>query len=184
MKGLIAAAVMFVSLLISVAIGGVISYISYANKGVTYETRIEAVYEENKVVLNSYTVKVQEIAQVPNKFKEDLKEVINATFDGRYGKDGSKAVVSFITENNMTLSPEMYTQIQRVMESGRNDFTVAQQKLIDTTAVYKAALKYKWSGFWLETAGYPTIDLSKYKILTTSDVDTKFETGKDSVIKI
>lgn len=161
-----------------------LTYIKYANLGASYETRLEAVWDENKVTLNNYTTKVQEIAQVPDMYKNDLKEVIKETFQGRYGQDGSKAVFQFIKEQNMSLDPGMYRQIQQVMESGRNEFATSQRQLIDVKRSYDLALKSVWSGLWLGIAGYPKVDLAKYKIITLESVEQKFETGKDSVIKL
>lgn len=160
------------------------TYVKYYNMGVGYEKRLEGVWKENKVVLNSYTTKVQEVAQVPDMFRDDLTKVIEKTFSGRYGEDGSKAVFQFIQEQNMTLDPQLYRQIQQVMESGRNDFQMSQKVLIDVKMNYQAQLNYFWSGMWLSFAGYPKLDLNKYNIITTDDVEAKFNSGKDSVIKL
>lgn len=176
--------------LVTLIVVGVISallimtYIKYHNVGVTMERKLEGTWQENQVVLNSYTTKVQEVAQVPTMMKDDLKEVIAATFQGRYGQDGSKAVFQFIKEQNMPLDPQLYRQIQQVMESGRNDFKASQKVLIDVKMNYEAQLNYFWSGFWLGVAGYPKVDLAKYKIIVVDDVTQKFESGKDSVIKL
>ena len=78
-----------------------VTYVKYSNLGVQYESKLNAVWEENQVVLNTYTAKVQETAQVPDMFKNDLREIVEATFQGRYGEDGSKAVFQFIQEQNM-----------------------------------------------------------------------------------
>lgn len=172
-----------------IAIAGVVSvlgysYFKYFNLGVTYERQVKIVHENNKVVLNAYTTKVQEVAQVPDMFKKDLQETIKNTFEGRYGEDGSKAVFQMIQESNMNLDPKMYQQIQQVMESGRNEFKTSQQQLVDVTQNYQASLDYAWSGFWLSAAGYPKINMNDYKILVLDSVEDKFKAGKDSVINV
>ena len=166
-------------------IGGLfINYVQYHDLGVQYETKLDATWLENKVTLNTYTTKVQETAQVPGMYKKDLLEVVEATFNGRYGKDGSKAVFQFIQEKNLNLDPQMYRQIQQVIESGRNDFKTSQNSLVDVKRSYEQQLGKFWSGTWLKIAGYPKVDLNKYKIVVLDDVDAKFESGKDSVIKL
>lgn len=160
------------------------TYVKYHNLGVQYETKLEATWQENKVVLNTYTTKVQEVAQVPNMYKNDLNEIVEATFQGRYGKDGSKAVFQWIQEKNMNLDPQLYRQIQQVMESGRNDFQTSQKSLVDVKRAYETQLGYFWSGMWLSIAGYPKIDLAKYKIVVLNEIDSKFESGQDSVLKL
>lgn len=169
---------------VGLLIGGLFTtYVQYHNLGVQYETKLDATWKENKVVLNTYTTKVQEVAQVPGMYKKDLLQVVEATFQGRYGKDGSKAVFQFIQEKNMSLDPQMYRQIQQVIESGRNDFQTSQKTLIDVRRSYETQLGMFWSGLWLKVAGYPKIDLDKYKIVVLDDVESKFESGKDAVIK-
>lgn len=182
MGKIIAGAVL--GLFVLVGLGLFATYVKYHNLGVNYEQRLEATWQENKVVLNSYTTKVQEVAQVPDMFKSDLLEVVQATFEGRYGEDGSKAVFQFIQEQNLQLDPQLYRQIQQVMESGRNDFTTSQKQLIDVKRSYETQLKMFWSGMWLGFAGYPSVDLDKYKIVVLNDVNVKFESGQDSVIKL
>lgn len=178
--------VMGLFLVVILALGGVVAatWFKYANLGATQENRIVAIYDSNKVSLNTYTTKVQEATQVPAMYKADLQEIVQKTFEGRYGKDGSKAVVQFIQERNLNLDPGMYRQIQQIIEAGRNDFQTAQNQLVDAKRAYKTQLDMPWSGFWLSLAGYPKIDISKYNIVTLGSVETKFETGRDEVIKL
>lgn len=173
-----------VAALVLAAITLFVTYVKYSNLGVQYESKLNAVWEENQVVLNTYTAKVQETAQVPDMFKNDLREIVEATFQGRYGEDGSKAVFQFIQEQNMQLDPQLYRQIQQVIESGRNDFQTSQKTLIDVKRAYEQQLGFFWSGMWLNIAGYPKMDLSKFKIVVLSEVAKKFESGEDSVIKL
>lgn len=160
------------------------TYVKYHNVGVQYEQKLEATWQENKVVLNTYTTKVQEVAQVPTMYKNDLQDIVEATFQGRYGQDGSKAMFQWIQEKNMNLDPQLYRQIQQVMESGRNDFQTSQKVLVDVKRSYQTQLDMFWSGMWLGFAGYPKVEMDKYKIVVLKDVDSKFNSGEDSVIKL
>lgn len=178
------AALVFIGIPIAIFAFVVVMYIKYHNMGVNFEKRLDSTWQENKVVLNTYTAKVQEVAQVPAMMKDDLSQIIEQTFQGRYGENGSQAVFQFIQEQNLNLDPQLYRQIQQVMESGRNDFQTSQKVLIDVKMNYQAALDYFWSGLWLGIAGYPKLDLSKYNIVTLSEVEAKFESGQDSVIKL
>lgn len=174
-----------VLIVLGVIFGGLFAtYVKYHNLGVQYEQKLEATWQENKVVLSTYTTKVQEVAQVPSMYKDDLSGIIEKTFQGRYGKDGSKAVFQFIQENNLNLDPQLYRQIQQVMEAGSNDFQTSQKQLIDVKRTYETQLGMFWSGMWMSFAGYPKVDLAKYKIVVVDDVGSKFESGKDSVIKL
>ena len=162
----------------------VASWFSYSNMGATMEQNVKMTYEDNKVVLNSYTAKVSEAAQVPDMYRDDLQKVIESTFQGRYGENGSQAVFQFINENNMTLEPQLYTKIQQIIESGREDFKVSQKRLVDVTNNYELALAKPYSKFWLNLTGYPTINIKDYAIIVTDDVEQKFKSKRDEVIKL
>ena len=160
------------------------TYVQYHDQAVQYESKLDADWKSSKLSLSNYTTKVQEIAQVPAMYKKDLQDVVEATFNGRYGNDGSKAVFQFIKEQNMPLDPTMYQKIQQVMESGRNEFKTSQDAVVDTKRSYENQLKKVWSGFWMKLAGYPKVDLDKYKIVVVGGIDEKFESGQDEVIKL
>lgn len=174
----------FLALVLAIGGAGLANYVSYHDQGVNYEARLDAEWNKSKNTLSTYTTKVQEVAQVPGMFRDDLLKVVEATFQGRYGQDGSKAVFQFIQEKNMNLDPLMYRQIQQVMESGRNDFQASQNAVIDIKRSYETQLGKVWSGFWMGVAGYPKVDLSKYKVVLLGSVSEKFDSGKDEVIKL
>jgi hypothetical protein len=70
------------------------------------------------------------------------------------------------------------------MEAGRNEFQVNQTRLVDQKRIYETALGYVWKGFWLKLAGYPNIDLDKYKPVVAGDTAKAFETGIQAPIKL
>lgn len=169
----------------------VVSYVSAANYGVEAETRLEAKFENNKNVLGQYTLKIGEMAQVPEIARDDLKEVLQATFEGRYGKEGvsrgsdpTKQTFQWLQEQNPNLNPELYNRLQQTMEAGRNEFKISQTELLDEKRAYQTNLGYVWKGFWLKMAGYPKMDLSKIKVVVAGDTQQKFETGVDAGIKL
>jgi hypothetical protein len=79
----------------------------------------------------------------------------------------------------------MYTKIQQVIEAFRNEFKNAQTALLDRCATYEKQRGYVWSGFWLNLAGYPKMDIEKMcKPVTTEKAAQTFETGKDTGIQL
>lgn len=169
---------------VSLALVGVVSYVSNANYGNRAEKQITAAWENNENILAQYSLKIAEMAQVPDMQRDDLKEVYRAALEGRYGADGSKAVFQWLQEQNPQLNAEVYTRLQQTMEAGRNEFRVAQTELIDLKRGYETNLGYIWKGFWLRLAGYPKIDLSKYKAITSEYAQEAFETGVDKGIDL
>lgn len=175
----------FMALLVGLfALVGIVAYVSNANYGNKAEKELVAKLEDNKNILGQYTLKIQEMAQIPEMYKNDLREIVQASFEGRYGEKGSQATWQWIQEQNPNLDPALYNRIQQTMEAGRNEFKTAQTELLDKKRAYETNLGYLWKGFWLGLAGYPKIDLTKIRIVVASDTQEKFDTGVDHGIKL
>src|SRR5574343_70530 len=137
---------LFLGLIFIVTGVGVTSYISSFNLGPRMENSLEARWENNKNISGNYALKIQEMAQIPEKYHADLKDVLTSALSSRYGKDGSQATLQFITEHATNLDPKMYQEIQQTIRAGREEFQQAQTQLLDEKAVYKNNLDYVWSG--------------------------------------
>lgn len=166
------------------ALVGVSSYITANNYGVTAEERIEADYTDMQNVLTQYRLQISEMVQVPDMYKDDFKEVIESALKARYGEGGSKATFQWLKEHNIDYDAALYTKIQTAISAGRNKFENSQRMLIDTKRGYKTSLRTVWRGFWLGVAGFPELDLSKYEIVTSEEVDNIFKKGKETKIQL
>ena len=170
---------------IHVMIGGVLigSYVTNYNYGNRAEQEIIAQYDDMRNILGQYSLKVNEAAQVPDMYKDDLKEVMTSVMTARMGPDGRKAAFQWFKEHNVNIDAAMYTKIQQIIEAGRNKFENTQTKFIDTKRVYETNLGYLWKGTWLKIAGYPNIDLDKYSIISSEHANATFDSKVDTVIK-
>ncbi len=157
----------------------VMSYISAFNTGNQLEKSLQATYSNNQNILAQYSQKVMEAAQVPDMARDDIVKVAKAAMEGRYGSEGSKAVFQMITEQNPTVDPMLYRQVQQIVEGGRNEFQNAQTRLIDQKRVYETALGSFWQGMWLRIAGYPKVNLADFKVITTDRTEATFQAGKE-----
>lgn len=168
-----------------VAVGLIGSYISYANYGNRTEVAIKAKYADNENVYAQGTQKVVELAQVPTMYVADLEKIVRAAIQGRYGENGSQATFQWLKEQNPSLDPGMYTKIQQVIESFRNEFKNAQTQLLDQCRSYETNRGNVWSGLWLNITGYPKMDIEKMcTIVTTDKARQTFETKRDSGIQL
>lgn len=164
-------------------VGG--AYVSNYNYGNEVEKVVQAEYKNMENILAQYSLKVKEAAQVPEMKTDDLQKVMRDAMTGRYGDEGSKAAFQWIQENYPgQVDNALYTQIQQIMEAGRNKFENAQTKFIDTKRQYETNLGYLWKGTWLSIAGYPKINLADYKIISSGHAKKAFETGVDEAIKL
>jgi hypothetical protein len=161
----------------------IVGIYNYGNRA---EKQVVAEHKNLENVLGQYSIKVAEVAQVPDMYKEDMKEVVNAALQGRYGANGSKAVFQWLKEDNSPakLDSALYGKIQQIIEAGRNEFQNNQTRFIDIKRVYETNLGYAWKGLWLGVFGYPRIDLDKYQITTTDAAANALQTGRDAPIQL
>lgn len=169
-----------VGAIILAAVVAFTSYVSANNYGASVEAQLRAARDDNKNILAQYQQKVLEAAQVPDMYKNDLKEVVSAAMQGRYGADGSKAVFQWIKENNLSFDSSVYTKITEIIQGGRKDFEIGQTRMIDIRRGYEAQQGYFWRGFWLRAAGFPKVNMDDFKPITTDNVEGAFQAGKES----
>ena len=166
-------------------IGLVVGYIGFSNDANRFEIAIKAQYTDNRNTYDNGWKKVVEVAQVPEKYTAKLKELYDGTMKGRYGADGSQAMMQWIQEQNPTIDPALYRQLQQVIEEFRNKFQQSQTELIAKKQQYENFLYATTSGrFYNMIVGYPHIDMSKYDIVTSEKTEQDFETKKSDPLKI
>jgi hypothetical protein len=163
---------------------GAVSYVSAYNTGNRLENIIKATFEDNQNVLAQYSNRIAEAAQIPAMQRDDLKDVVTAALDARYGSEGSEAMFQFIQEQNPNIDSTVYVELQRIIVAGRQDFQNAQTRLIDQKRVYETALGSLWKGAWMGIAGYPNIDLDEYLIVTNARTEEAFGTGQEEAIQL
>ena len=176
-----------VSLVALVIVG---SYVTNANLGNRSERTIEATWADNKNIRSTHSLKIMELAQIPAMYKNDIIEIYTAAISSRYGEEGSQAMFQFLKEQNPDIDASVYKAIQQEITAGRNEFKVAQTRLLDQKRVYVTNLGYVWKGFWLEQAGYPMLNVGfqggsdDFGVVLSGDTNEIFETGIDKPLVI
>jgi len=182
------------SLLGVVAVVGLtlgVSYVSAFNDGNRSEQEILASWENNENVLAQYGLKITEAAQITDMQRDDVAAILTGGLDARYGSEGSQAAFQWIQEQNPNVDSTVYVKIQQLVEAGRNEFKVAQTRLIDSKRGYRTRLGSFWRGTFLGFAGYPQLNVGfpngstdDYEAITTSRASSAFETGTEEAIQI
>jgi hypothetical protein len=160
-------------------------YISFGNEANRFENSITAAYTNNQNVYDNGWKTVMEKAQVPDQYTKQLKELYTGTMTGRYGPNGSQALLQFIKEENPKLDPSMYVQIQQSVEIFHNQFSQAQTELVSRKQEYRNLYTGTTHGrFYNLIAHYPHIDLSKYDVVTSEKTQQDFGTKKAPTLQL
>lgn len=181
------------SLIVGLSILGVVGFfvlvfvaglLSFRTSAVNFEESIRAQYSQNQNNYDNMWKKFKEVAQVTDKYSEDLKELYDNAMTGRYGADGSKAVFQWITEQNPNLSTETYIRLQSTIEAGRNSFESDQKQLIAKKEQYAKLLRSNSALVYNLVLGFPKIDLEEFGIVTSEQTDKAFQEKKADAVEL
>lgn len=174
-------------------IGGFfLGYVGFRNDANRSEQDIVAQYEQAQNVYDNGWKAVVEVAQVPKLQEQNYKDLYDGVMKGRYGADGSRALLQFIKEQNPTLSDETYTKIQRTIETFHGNFEAAQQDLIAKKQSYRTlitsttdSLMYNWIGNYPHIrVGIPIGSQDDYAIVTSDKTQNDFKTKKAEPLQL
>lgn len=175
-------------LLLFTLLFGVLPYYNATKYAAQVETHIQTQYKQMENVLSTFRLKVEEVVQVPDMYKEDFVEIVEASMSGRYGENGSNAMFQWLKESYPgNLDAEMYVAIQDIIASGRNEFKNEQKLFLDIKRGYEETLVYDLfltRGFWLKVSGYPKIDLSDFEIISDNRTQSVFDHKVQDSLKL
>lgn len=180
-------------LLVVFIVGGYfLGYIGFRNAANQGEQDIVAQYEQAQNVYDNGWKAVVEVAQVPKLQEQNYKDLYDGVMKGRYGANGSQALLQFIKEQNPTLSDETYTKIQRTIETFHANFEASQQDLIAKKQSYRIlitsttdGLLYNWIGqFPHIKVGIPVGSQDDYAIVTSDKTQGDFKSKKAEPLKL
>lgn len=178
MKKYILTAILIIIAMFAFYVIGIYNYGNKAMKGIEYA------YEQNQNVYSSFTNKVMESTQIPKMYKKDVEELIKTSLSSRYGEEGLRAKIVLITEDNPKLSADLYSSIQRTIESGRNDFEEAQKLLLDRKRSFETIIYSFPKGMFLRMFGFNKERLDKFGIVINTKTKEVFDSKIDEPLKI
>lgn len=182
--GALAAVLITLGIVLALAALAVMVFVNANNTANAFDQKVKYEWGNNKQILANYGNKVMDAAQVPSMARDDIARVAEGALRGRYGAEGSKAIIQAITEQNPTVPAGLYENLQRIIEAGRNEFQTSQQRLGDIKRSYETALGSFPQGFIMKALGYPKVPLDTYNIVTSDRAEKSFETGREGPLEL
>lgn len=175
-----AAIVLGVLFLVLGGIGGslFLMYQSLHDGAVQTENQIELLSNKSENVLSTTTIKIRDAVGLNDSYTKSLKEVVTAAVEGRYGKDGSKATMQWIQEQNPVFDSKVIMKVHDLIDGGGSEFKISQDQVLEYCKPYKDQLDSLVKGWMLKAAGFPKKDLTKLcRVVSDTDSRAAFDTG-------
>ena len=172
-------AIIFVFLAGSIGLG----VLSFFNSEVTLRTQYEAKTDANKADFDNVWKTISQVAQVPDKYKQDFQSVYESYMLARSsGNDGSGSVLSFLTEAVPQYdAKELYVKVQTVVEAKRESWTTRQKELIDIRREHSILLRTFPGAFYNFFLGRDELPVV---LVTSTRTEESFTTGTDDKVDL
>lgn len=178
-----------------------VTSISWYNEAIKLENTMKAQWKQNQNSYDAFWKTVKETAQIPDKYKEDFKEVLVGETEAKFGEGGSSAMFQWFQDRNINFDASLYKKIQDVIESGRADFKREQQTLADKQRRYADHLESYMGGFFAGWHDFPReiagdvappsdadgdglLTVLDYPIITSAKTKKAFAEGEDDALDV
>ena len=179
-------------LFVLAGVGFFFGYMGWSNDARGFEADIPAQYTQMQNAYDNGWKKVVEIAQIPTMQQAAYKDVYDGVMKGRYGANGSQAMLQLIKEQNPTLDPALYTKIQQTIEIFHDQFEASQKQIIALKQSYNKLITATTAGRIYNMIGsYPHIHVGipvgsqdDYQIVTSDKTQTDFKNHKSEPLNL
>jgi len=161
------------------AIGVVSMWVNYSNKEIQIRNLITAKMQDNQSEYDNMWKKISQVSQVAVKDRKSLMEIFNSYASSRSGNGDNKAVQKWIWEAVPNISQESFANLQNVITSSRDVWTMRQKELIDYKREHDNLRKLFPSCIFV--GNRPEI---KIVIITSEKTENTFKTGKDNDVDV
>jgi hypothetical protein len=156
------------------------SVIGTLNREADLHVLIDNKQKDNENEFDNMWKKIAKTAQVPDAYKNSLKEIIIGNAQARaLGNGGNNgALATWIQEAvpNVNSLGDTYNNLMNIITSSQDAFTFRQKELLGLNTTHNQMFKHVVEGFVLRTFGR---EETKVVIVTSTKTENVFKAGKD-----
>lgn len=184
-----------------IIVGIFMSMTGWYDTAIKTENTTKAQWMSNQNTYDAFWKTVKEVAQVPDKYKDDFKQLLVAETTAKFGPEGSKATMQWFQERQINFDSGMYRKVQDVIESGRQDFKRSQDELLDKQRKVADITQSYWGGVMAKHYDFPRelqglaapprdqdgdgkLTVLDYPIVTSARTQKAFQTGQDDEVQV
>lgn len=177
------------------------SMVGWYDSATKLENSTSAQWRNNQNTYDAFWKTVKETAQVPDKYKEDFKQLLVSETAAKYGPEGSKATMQWFQDRQINFDASMYRKVQDIIESGRADFKRSQTELLDKQRKVQDMTQSYWGGVMAKHYDFPRemkgdfappkdsdsdgkLTVLDYPIVTSARTQKAFQTGQDEEVNV
>lgn len=196
-KALLIAGAAFLVIVITIFM----SMVGWFDTATKLENSTSAQWRNNQNTYDAFWKTVKETAQVPDKYKEDFKQLLVSETAAKYGPEGSKATMQWFQDRQINFDASMYRKVQDIIESGRADFKRGQTELLDKQRKVQDMTQSYWGGVMAKHYDFPRsmkgdfappkdsdgdgkLTVLDYPIVTSARTQKAFATGQDEEVNV
>jgi hypothetical protein len=171
--------VLFIIAVVVVIIGVAMDF-SYDNKEVSLRNQAEAQQQANTVIYDKVWKVVAMKTQLPERAKNDFKEVYVELMEARY-ESGGGTMMKWIQEQNPSFDVQqgLYQDISNSIEALRSEFANVQVKLIDIKREHDN-IRMRKPGKWF----VGDVAELEIQLVTSTKTSETFDTGVEDDVNV
>jgi len=153
------------------------AFIGGYNNAIDFKVSIEAKIKDNKSEFNNMKVKITQVAQVSTAQMDKLANIFNDYAKSRTGGGSDdKLLMKWISESIPNVDTTTFNNLQNIIVSSRDSWTMRQKELIDLQREYRRLLQRFPTNIILSIMGFKDIEIP---VITSTYTEKTFETQKD-----
>jgi len=146
------------------------------NSHIALKTTIDQKQIDNKNEMDNMVKKICQNAQVSKEAMASVKNIVCGYADERNGGDHPNLIMNWIKESVPNVDTSTFNNLQNIITSSRDAFTMRQKELLDLKREHDKLLKSFPANIFFGIMGIKPIDVV---VVTSTKTENAFATGKD-----